>query len=300
MQNVEFNSCAGAWVSVDSTGSKTNQSVGSWEFNFMNSSINITGTVGCGPGMTVGPVNDWNFIDHSQIQGNALEASAITSLSRSSGTVTVTTTASLPTSWSGTLNLGIAGASDSSFDGVFPATVTSTDTFTYSQSALANASATGGSATSDQEQAIVFEPTTGTATDNNYISNSYFVYGGARAYSGSTQAVGLSMNNMLQEAGYAPILDFASCPSGGGVKGSAANFEAADQNTTLPNVRSACTILYNSLQVQNVGLIQGAMTMLGGAYSVAPTQDPLLTGATGISGPRLFGQTDAAHGGLAR
>ncbi|HEV2646873.1 MAG TPA: hypothetical protein VGU46_10965 [Acidobacteriaceae bacterium] len=69
---------------------------------------------------------------------------AIASATRASGTVTITTASNLPANLNG-LTVTIAGATDSSYNGVFPVTTTGSKTFTYAQSG-ANSSTSGGTA----------------------------------------------------------------------------------------------------------------------------------------------------------
>lgn len=109
-----------------------------------------------GPDACVGVTLTWGSADPGNLSVNSSglvtfgvgDGGAIASIVRSGNLVTVTTTSS---NLFGTLNTYnpvtaiIRGVTDSSFNGVFPITVTGPNTFTYSQTGV-NASSSGGAA----------------------------------------------------------------------------------------------------------------------------------------------------------
>ena len=277
------------YIGIGSDGkSSQEEGVSSWNWMFENVSAGPAGNVGFGPAITIGTNSVWGFFRDCQISGNAAEVATIGTLSRSSGTVTATATKDLPTSWAGTLNIGLIGASNPSFNGLFPATISGVRTFTYSQPGP-DGTATGGKASSDRAQVAVLNPTLGQGVGLIFFEDSFFGGGGVRLYARS--AAGLYVTNVLQEGGFAPPVHVSGCPGGLGIRVS--TIATADKATMVPglridNVPSNCT----NNAVAETTTVDGPTSLGGAAGPFSSLVLPDVMGQTGIYDGRVFAQTD--------
>jgi hypothetical protein len=277
------------YIGIDSNGSwSPAEGVSSWNWLFENVSAQPLNRAGYGPAIKIATNSVWGFFRDCQFGGNPAEVATIDTLSRSSGTVTATAAANLPSSWVGTLSIGIIGASDGSFNGLFTATITGARTFTYPQLGP-TAAALGGKASSDKAQVAVLNPGSGPGVGLISFENSFFSGGGVRMYNGSGS--GVYVNTIFQENGFAPVVHVSGCPGGLGIRVS--TIAPADQTTVVPglridNTRGNCA---NGVVAQNTS-VDGSAYLGGAAGPSNPLVLPDAMEQSGIYSGRVFAQTD--------
>lgn len=283
-----------AYLGVDSNGSRADTGTPVWDATFDNDSFNsLAGTAGLGPAMTITENSFWDTIQNCNFGTTGKEDAALTSCSWSSGTATCTASA-LPTSWTGTLNLGIAGVADPSYDGLVSATVTSGTTFTYSLASVVSTSTTGGIASSDQAQAILINPGSGNGVGAITIRDSFFAGGGIRAYGPDT----VTVKNIYSESAFAPIFHIIGGCLGDDVR--AEDLYIADSATTVAGFRADQSAGCASTNVVSGASVDGPATLAGNTGTVASSTFtlPTVDGQVGVSNNRLFAQTDSARRGF--
>ena len=162
-------------------------------------------TGGYGPAVDMGSNIFNNHFDHISVQANQAESVAIATngLSRSGGTLTVTTASTNP--FTTGEKCGITGAADASFNGSFGGSgirVKSRTTFTVPQNG-ANATSTGGYVICDRGMAFVVDPGNNPAPGLLYLQNSEFNGGGFRLWTG-TSGSSLFIQNLYTESSASP------------------------------------------------------------------------------------------------
>ncbi len=277
------------YLGFDSNGNAPPaEGVSAWAWKFENVAIFPNNYPGYGPAIKIGSNSVWGFFRDCQFNGNDREVATLQTLSRSGGTVTAKSNNSLPSSWTGTLNLGIVGAEDYSFNGLVAATVTGANTFTYSQKG-SDATSKGGKASSDRAQIAVLNPGPGGGVGLIFFENSFFGGAGIRLYSGG--ASGLYVNTVYQENGYAPPVQVSGCPGGLGVQ--VFNIHSADRTSAIPGLRmDNISANCENSAVAELSMVDGP-SYLGG--SAGPTNRSVLPdtmGQSGITDGRVFAQTD--------
>ena len=294
-----------AYIGVDSTQSFTDINAASWDLKFDNVFFGVNPVVGAGPSMLIASTSGWNFFNHCQFQGNGQEI-ANNSCSRTSGVTTCTGVALyppkaivLPTSWSGTMNLGVFGASDPSFDGIQSATITSSKTFTYSQPGLPNSSATRVLASSDAAQGMLVNPAGKRGLGNGMlkVENSFLAGSSIRVYIGENGG-GIQAINPFQEGGSSPVVHIIGCLSGSDIE----NAYVSDSGMTSVwiDAPSSCLrppYVLNST-VAGPAILAGNSAPMGSTSGVLTTTSPAALGQQGIAGNRVFSQVDGARRGF--
>jgi hypothetical protein len=271
-------------IGVDSKGSAGDTGTSSWSWLFQNVSAGPRGYFGYGPAVTVGTNSVWGFFRDCSLNGNTSETVGVASVNRSSNQVTVTTSRNLPSSWSGEMSIGIVGVHDSSFNGLFTATITGTNTFIYAQEGE-EADSAGGIASSDKAQAMVLNPGPGHGDGLIFVETSWFGGGGIRAYHGSA----IYVRDTWQENGFAPPVDVFGCPVGLGDR--AINIHNADRRANIPGIRVNASNCINPAVVETAN-VDGPAFLAG---SAGPSESEILPdaeGQSGIYGNRVFAQVD--------
>ena len=294
-----------AYIGVDSTQSFTDINAASWDLKFDNVFFGVNPVVGAGPSILIASTSGWNFFNHCQFQGNGQEV-ATNSCLRTSGVTTCTGVALyppkaivLPTSWSGTMHLGVFGASDPSFDGIQSATITSSKTFTYSQPGLPNSSATRVLASSDAAQGMLVNPAGKRGLGNGMlkVENSFLAGSGIRVYIGENGG-GIQAINPFQEDGSSPVVHIIGCLSGSDIE----NAYVSDSGMTAVwiDAPSSCLrppYVLNST-VAGPAILAGNSAPMGSTSGVLTTTSPAALGQQGIAGNRVFSQVDGARRGF--
>ncbi|MGO8791401.1 MAG: hypothetical protein ACLQVL_28985 [Terriglobia bacterium] len=154
----------------------------------------------------------------------------------------------------------------------------------------------GGLVSSDQAQAIVMHPQVAAGDGLIFVQNAFFVEGGIKVYPGKGNGSGIFAENILQEAGRAPIVWFPACvaPTFGNLK----NLSVADPYGTFAGVRVDCGQPFANLITVQQSTVDGPATLLGGAAPSNFAQSPLLNGQQGIFNGYLLGQNNAARRGF--
>ena len=278
-------------IGFDSNGSTNGDGVSSWNWLFENVFFGPSLNVGWGPAVTIGGNTVNGYFNHCGINGNPNEGAAISSLSRSSDKVTVTTKANLPSSWIGSMHIGIFGVSDDSFDGLFTAKITGAKTFTYSQPGP-SADSTGGFASSDKAQAIVINPDAASNLGDGliFVEESFLAGAGIRAYAGSNGGPGLYVRDTWQESGVAPPVHVQGCPGSLGVR--VTNIQIADNRTSFPGVRMDTPTSCTGTAVVQTTTVDGPAHLAGMAGPRNPLTLPDAMGQSGLYANHVFAQTD--------
>lgn len=263
ISNIHFSQvCAPALLGYDSNGQDLGAN-GIWNANFDNVYMATNQLVGCGPTVKIGGESAWLFFNNSQYLGNNTESAQITSVASVSGVVTVTTTGTIPSTWSsGTPKIGIVGVDDSTFNGTFAITVTSSNTFTYALPGPDRTSA-DGSATSDQYQAFVIGAGA-SATGNPaflYMENIFLDFGGVKFYHVAPNPAQTFAYKVLQEGSSSPAFWLSTCSAPAYFTFS--NIQVADAASTYAGVRNDCGIA-SGILVSGTQ-IDGPATLLGAA-----------------------------------
>lgn len=289
------------WLGKDSTGSRTNTNASAWNDYFFNIGARVAGLVGYGPTVEIGTNSDWDHFQLCQISGNEAETAKVTSCSRVSGLTTCTAT--LPSSYAGAMNLGIVGASNDSFDGLFAATITSPTQFTFAQPVSSDATSSGGVISSDAAQAVLVNPL-GSATPGVGLldfQNTTFSTTGIRAYAGGS-GFSLNASNLFQENGLSPTVHISGCslPTSNAGGSIIQNVLVADNAVNpLPGVRvdnaAGCRL---SAVTVTLASVDGQVTNAGSSGPSNPSVLPSVMGQSGIYMGRVFAQDDAARRGF--
>ena len=248
----------------------------------------------------------WNFFQHCQFQGNHYEVAKLEHCTRSQGAVTCMGAAmlpkgfgNLPSSWSGTMNLGIFGSSDPSFDGLHAVAIKNGTMFTFNQGGFPDSSgATGGFASSDAAQGLVSNPQ-GSAqpgAGTTRVENAFLGGGGFRVYVGHTGGP-FEVINPLQELGVEPIVHIVGCTAlrhGSDVQ----DAYQADLLTRTAAVWTDAPVTCRTGPYVLNSTVQGPATIagdslppiLGGVNGSEPARTDI--GGLGLIGDRLIGQVD--------
>ena len=292
VRNIYNNSCFPVKMGFDSTGAIS--AYGFWNKFFQNDYFYASHVSGCGPVMYMTGESAWTFYDHLNFSDNPTEATSAT-VSRSSNTVTISTS-SAPASWtSTTLDLGLNGCSDSSFNGTFSSTYVSANSFTFTQTGP-NTTATGCEVTSDKAAAVLIKTASGPGPGLQYFTNIFLAGGGIKLYPSANNGGGVVVEKVLQEAGYEPAVWISGCttPTFGGVK----NIAIDDNSIPLNGARWDCSSAgVNVFTAENTDF-QGPFTLLGGNNPSQYSLNPLLQGTQGTFNGYLLSQTNAARRGF--
>lgn len=284
------------YLGVDSTSNPNNTTTSSWNNTFDTDSFHTQLLVGYGPAILIGTNSDWNHFTRCSLNGNSAEAALLTGCTRSTGTVTCTSAAPLPTSWSGTMNLDLAGVSDPTFNGLVSATITGASTFTYAN-AGPSASPTGGYASSDAAQAMVVNPNglSSPGTGILTIEHTWESTGGIRYYGGSGGA-NFYAEDIYQESGLTPPVHLVGCNSILSenqvsvkdvlIADNLANF--AGFRADIPTTCAGTSVAINTS-------VDGPVTLGGAAGPHNPLVLPSAMGQSGTSGGRSFSQVDTSR-----
>ena len=299
VENVKFtsNTRNPIYLGVDSNGSSSDTATSVWQFLLDNVSAEAGNTVGYGPTLTLTTNAFWGFVHNCEFGGNPAEVAALSTLTRTANIVTATSTAALPSSWTGSMNAGIFGTTDASFQGAYTVagsnqiTVTGTNTFTY-PNVGPNTSTTGGKASSDASQAVLINPGNHGGVGQINFRDVYFPGGGAmRVYSGSGSS--FTADNIYSEAGFSPTIDLIGCASMVDVT----NVTPADKTIAIPGFRIDVppNKVCGSPAVVHNSTVDGMAHLDGNAGPSNPLVLPNTMAQSGIYKSRLFAQDDTSR-----
>lgn len=205
-------------------------------------------------------------------------------------THTATASIDLPPSWSGTMNIGVVGAADPSFNGLFTATITGPDTFLYSQKDLPDGTTSGGAASSDAAQAIVVNPAPGIGVGDVFFDRLMLAGGGGiRVYGRNDSTV--YARDIYTEAGYAPVVELSTCTAGRFENIAAADLMVGVADVRVDNAGADCAKGRQPPVVMNAS-VDGPAVIAAGARPYTAFSLPDAQGQIGSAGGKVFEQTD--------
>lgn len=290
-------------IGMDSTGNRNLGAVSSVYLHGIG--INFgTCALGQGPGIDIGSLSFYNYIDHASITGCSAE-DFIGTLSRTSGTVTfITTAASNGSSGTNDYVVGematVTNSTDPTFNGSFVVTAVSGSPQTHVQwtQALPDSTSAYGELFNYHSYAIAMNPGTGSGGEALFLSDSVLNSGGGVWFvSGTGGAAELHMTDVVVEGlGISPPAVLVT-----GINAATkvdinhmtfADYSNAGISVEIDNGCEPDELILHEIDapVHGCATIDG---MWGEVYS-ATTETPLVQGQHGIIGGMVYGQTDAA------